>query len=198
MRRSCVELATLRSVRPYDRERFIRAPRLRHLQGARAGADIHRVVAAVVLAGVFGIVALLGGMQEVRGFAAAFATMPASDRVFFALMGAKVAFARRHSSRTFPIIAEASDTPPPPPDSPNRNRRQRRGHRGACRYAPCSDTGAPRPLGARGGVLSRHDIRPVENELVPNRAGLATAARSHPGGKHTLDIRGILLPRHGR
>jgi membrane protease YdiL (CAAX protease family) len=51
------------------------------------------LLAAVLFAGVFGIVALLGGVREVRGFAAAIATMPASDRVFFALMGAKVAFA---------------------------------------------------------------------------------------------------------
>jgi membrane protease YdiL (CAAX protease family) len=51
------------------------------------------LLATLLFAGVSGIVALLGGMQEVRGFAAAIATMPASDRVFFALMGAKVAFA---------------------------------------------------------------------------------------------------------
>ena len=47
----------------------------------------------LVLAGVFGLVAALGGSDGVRAFAGALAAMPAGERFFFTLMGAKVAFA---------------------------------------------------------------------------------------------------------
>jgi membrane protease YdiL (CAAX protease family) len=48
---------------------------------------------ALLFAGVFGVVAVLGGMAGVEAFASAIVDMPASDRLFFAIMGAKVAFA---------------------------------------------------------------------------------------------------------
>jgi membrane protease YdiL (CAAX protease family) len=48
---------------------------------------------ALLFAGVFGIVAALGGKPGVEAFTSAIVNMPASDRLFFAIMGAKVAFA---------------------------------------------------------------------------------------------------------
>lgn len=48
---------------------------------------------ALLFAGVLGIVALLGGRPAVEQFAAAVVGMPASERLFFTIMGAKVAFA---------------------------------------------------------------------------------------------------------
>jgi membrane protease YdiL (CAAX protease family) len=50
------------------------------------------LLTALLFAGVFGIVALLGGVQAVNGFAAAVVSMPAGERLFFTIMGAKVAF----------------------------------------------------------------------------------------------------------
>jgi len=47
---------------------------------------------ALLLAGVFGLVAVLGGADGVREFAGAIANTPAGERLFFTLMGAKVAF----------------------------------------------------------------------------------------------------------
>jgi membrane protease YdiL (CAAX protease family) len=51
------------------------------------------LLTAVLLAGVVCMVALLGGKPQVLGFAASVVNMPAGERVFFAIMGAKVAFA---------------------------------------------------------------------------------------------------------
>jgi membrane protease YdiL (CAAX protease family) len=48
---------------------------------------------ALLFAGIFGMVALLGGGAGVQAFARAIAHMPAGERLFFTLMGAKVAFA---------------------------------------------------------------------------------------------------------
>jgi membrane protease YdiL (CAAX protease family) len=48
---------------------------------------------ALLFAGVLGIVALLGGRPAVEQFVAAVVNMPASERLFFTIMGAKVAFA---------------------------------------------------------------------------------------------------------
>jgi membrane protease YdiL (CAAX protease family) len=51
------------------------------------------LLTALLFAGVLGIVALLGGTLGVEAFASAVVNMPASERLFFAIMGAKVAFA---------------------------------------------------------------------------------------------------------
>jgi hypothetical protein len=38
----------------------------------------------------------------------------------------------------------------------------------------------------------------MENELVPNEQGSPQRRDRIQAGNHALDIRGILLPRHGR
>jgi membrane protease YdiL (CAAX protease family) len=51
------------------------------------------LLTSLLLASVFALVALLGGKHAVHELAAAIANMPASERIFFTLMGAKIAFA---------------------------------------------------------------------------------------------------------
>jgi membrane protease YdiL (CAAX protease family) len=50
------------------------------------------LLTAVLFASVFIFVGLLGGLDPIRALAKAIATMPLGERVFFTLMGAKVAF----------------------------------------------------------------------------------------------------------
>ena len=66
------------------------------------------LVTVLMFAGIFGFVRLLGGMDRVRAFAAAIAGMPASERLFFAIMGAKVAFVEETLFRglTLPALAQ--------------------------------------------------------------------------------------------
>jgi membrane protease YdiL (CAAX protease family) len=66
--------------------------------GWRAPNPIRLVLLGLLLTGlllvsVFGLVALLGGKDAAHELAAAIANMPASERIFFTLMGAKTAFA---------------------------------------------------------------------------------------------------------
>jgi membrane protease YdiL (CAAX protease family) len=67
---------------------------------------------ALLFAGVFGFVALLGGAQQVHVFAEAVMNMPASERIFFTILGAKVAFAEETLFRGLLLSALARKMAP--------------------------------------------------------------------------------------
>lgn len=86
-----------------------------HSLGWRAPHPVHLVglgllLTALSLLAVFTFVAVRGGMDQVRGLADAIRQMPASDRVFFTIMGAKVAFAEETLFRGLLLPALARKT----------------------------------------------------------------------------------------
>jgi membrane protease YdiL (CAAX protease family) len=68
------------------------------------------LLTALLFAGVFSFVAWLGGMDRVRAFAAAITGMTASERMFFTIAGAKVAFAEETLFRGLLLPALARRT----------------------------------------------------------------------------------------
>lgn len=68
------------------------------------------LLTVLLFAAIFSFVALRGGMQGVRWLASAIAELPAGERAFFAIMGAKVAFAEETLFRglLLPALARKS------------------------------------------------------------------------------------------
>lgn len=68
------------------------------------------LLTVLMFAAVFAFVALLGGTEQVRTFAVAIWQMPAGERTFFTIMGAKVAFAEETLFRGLLLPALARKT----------------------------------------------------------------------------------------